>query len=72
MILSQVLVFNFSYFRFRCIIKWSEFSDTFLVCEILVVEPHQFTLKSNERGQAWIEVAGNVPEALETDYLESQ
>ena len=52
MILSQDFVFNFLYFGFRCIMKWSVFSDTLLVREILVIEPYQLILKSNERGQA--------------------
>ena len=50
MILSEVFIFNFLYFGFRRITKWSEYSDTLLVREILVIEPYQFTLKSKERG----------------------
>ena len=65
-----IFFFNFLYFGFRCIMKWSEFSDTLLVCEILVFESDQFTLKSKEQGQAWIEVARNVTN--ETDYVVSQ
>ena len=52
MILSQDFLFNFLYFGFRCIMKWSEFWDTLLVREILVIEPYQLILKSKERGQA--------------------
>ena len=55
-ILSQVFVFNFLYFGFRCNMRWSEFLDTLLVREILVIEPYQFTPKSKERGQAWTEI----------------
>ena len=69
MILSQVFVFNLLHFGFRCIRKRSEFSDTLLVREILVIEPYRFTPKSKERGQAWTEVARNVTKALETDYV---
>ena len=72
MILSQVFVFNFSYFGFRCIMKWSEFSDTVLVREIKMIEPYQFTPKDKERGQAWTEVAKNVTKPFETDYVVSQ
>ena len=43
--------------------QWSEFSDTLLVREIVVIEPYRFTPKSNERGQAWTEVARNVTKA---------
>ena len=70
MILSQDFVFNFLYFGFRCIMKWSEFWDTLLVREILVIEPYQLILKSKERGQAYTEVARNVTKAL--DYVVSQ
>ena len=52
--------------------KWSEFSDTSLVHEILVFEPYQFTPKCKERWQGWTEVARNVTKALETDYVVSQ
>ena len=71
-ILSQVFVFNLLYFGFRCIMKWSEFSDTLLVREILVIEPYQFIPKSKERGQTWAEVARNVTKALGTGYVVSQ
>ena len=69
MILSQVFVFSFLYVVFRCIMKWSEFFDSLLVREILVIEPHQLTPKSKEWDQAWTELARNVIKALETDYV---
>ena len=52
--------------------KCSEFLDTLVVREILVIEPYQFIPKSKERGQAWTEVARNVTNALETNYVVSQ
>ena len=50
-------IFNFLYFGFRCIMKWSEFSDTLFACDILVIEPYQFTPKCKKRGKAWTELA---------------
>ena len=47
----------------------SEFSDTLLVPEILVIKPHQFTPKSKKSGQAWTEIGRNVIKALEIDYV---
>lgn len=44
--------------------KWTDFIDTILTREILVIEPYQFTPKSKERGQSWSEVALNVKQAL--------
>ena len=32
--------------------KWSEFSETLLAHEILVIKPYQLTPKSKEPGQA--------------------
>ena len=52
--------------------KCSEFLDTSVVREILVIQPYQFISKSKERWQGWTEVARNVTNALETDYVVSQ
>ena len=47
----------------------SDFSDTLLVPEILVIKPHQFTPKNKTSGQAWTEIGRNVIKALEIDYV---
>ena len=48
MILSKNFV---PYFGFRCIFRWSEFSDTLLVREILVIEPYTLQQKGKSEGK---------------------